>query len=363
VTWNFDRFLIKEFKVRIVRCFLIIAACWLSFCSSPRLPLEDVPETLPVFEVKVNSGDAFDGLIFLKSTKNPGSHLMINQHGEVMWYLLSDTTLFRPFRPVADAFITMQSGTSIYEIEYGGDTLNRWVYNIKDGYKRSLHHDMLKDDDGNLVALTYKYVPIDSTLMDSTRVDGIIKYSSEGVELWNWSMEDLAFFSSQTESNRMREAYMNAINLDLDGNYLLSLKNWNQIIKVDSKTGKLIWNYGERENLKESDWINVQHAVTKKLDGDYMIFDNGKKSSRAFGFNVIENDQFETTMSIELPDSLYSVKEGSVYQFAKDRYLFSSSTSRSLIVTNAAGEILWLATTNGRGFYRAYYLSQDVLDY
>ena len=343
-----------------MRYFLIVAAGWLSFCSSPRLPLEYVPETLPVFEVKVNSGDAFSGLIFLKSTKNPGSHLMINQQGEVMWYLLSDTTLFRPFIPLDKKFITMHSGSQMYEIEYSGDTLNSWAYTVDNS---AFHHDMLQDKKGNLVALMYKYVTLDSIANDSLRVDGIIKYSPDGKEIWNWSMEDLVLSALETESYRNREAYVNAINVDSDGNYLLSLKNWSQVWKIDSGTGELIWKYGLREYLDKSEWVDFQHAITRNLDGDYMVFDNGTKTSRAYGFKRIEPDEFETTLSIELPDSLYSVKEGSVYQFAKERYLFSSSTSRSLIVTNAAGEILWLATTSGRGFYRAYYLPQEVLDY
>ena len=94
-----------------------------------------------------------------------------------------------------------------------------------------------------------------------------------------------------------------------------------------------------------------------------MVLDNGianiRSTSRAVMFNSFGN-LIRNTLTIDLPDSLFTFKQGSVYQFAEDRFLFSSTMSKTLIITNRQGDILWLAKS-GHGFYRAYYVDKAIL--
>lgn len=90
-----------------------------------------------------------------------------------------------------------------------------------------------------------------------------------------------------------------------------------------------------------------------------MIFDNGNKqfrgTSRALAFRLVEGNKFKQTLSIELPDSLFTFKQGSVYQIDKNKFLFSSTMTNYLIITDSIGDILWMAKSN-EPFYRAEYL-------
>lgn len=77
-------------------------------------------------------------------------------------------------------------------------------------------------------------------------------------------------------------------------------------------------------------------------------------------FNSI-GDSMRHTLTIDLPDSLFTFKQGSVYQFDEDRFLFSSTMRNKLLITNRKGEIIWFAKCD-QGFYRAYYLDKAILE-
>ncbi len=347
---------------------LIIGLLFGSSCTSSKKPLEDLPESIPTFDVHVNNGDVFDGYLFLRKTLSPGSQVMIDQSGSVVWYLLSDTTISRPSTPYEESFIALHSDKEAYEISYKGDTLNQWKYNSNGGFNSSLHHEIIKDTDGNMLALTFKYIPFDlsdqgGVVNDSVKIEGIVKLSPGGKELWSWSLDQHINHVEDSELiKKSLNGHSNALHIDEDGNYLISWKVFNQIWKINSTDGSVMWKYGIRDSLNKTDWITGQHTVNRNLDGEYMVLDNGETITRAFGFKRNSDGSFVNTLNIELPDSLFSSKQGSVYNFTKDRFLFCSSQSKTLIITDEYGEILWLATSNHL-YYRAHYLSKEILNF
>lgn len=73
----------------------------------------------------------------------------------------------------------------------------------------------------------------------------------------------------------------NSIKKDLDGNYLISLRHTNSVMKIDSATGNIIWRLGG----KRSDFTFVndssfsgQHDLKVLPNGNYTLFDNGNMS-------------------------------------------------------------------------------------
>jgi len=347
---------------------LAIVSLVIGGCSTPRLPLGELPESLPTFDVKINEGNAFDGYLFVRKRFSPGAQIMIDQSGNVVWYLLSDTALFRPSTPYETSFVALHSDREAYEISYKGDTLNQWIYDKQGGFNSPLHHEIVKDSEHNLVALSYKHIPFDlstqgGTVDDSLRIDGVVKLSPDGERLWSWFLDEHVDPNVEPEAaSKNINGHSNSLLIDTDGHYLISWKNFNQVWKINSTDGSILWKYGIREELPEEEWITGQHAVHINLNGDYMVLDNGTKVTRAFGFKRNSNETFTNTLTIELPDSLYSLKQGSVYQFAEDRFLFCSSQTKTLIVTNSPGDILWLATSK-EPFYRANYLPKEIFDH
>jgi len=168
------------------------------------------------------------------------------------------------------------------------------------------------------------------------------------------------------EINRFKKdwGHANALFIDKDGHYLISWRDFNEVWKINNTTGNIIWKYGVNSINDPEHKFYSQHHIQINMDGDYMLFDNGfarsRKTSRAVMFKEVDGNLHNTGI-ITLPDSLFSQKQGSVVQFEKDRFLFSSPMNKFLAVTNREGDILWLAKSE-HGFYRAYYLDKDVLD-
>lgn len=87
--------------------------------------------------------------------------------------------------------------------------------------------------------------------------------------------------------------HLNSIAVDYDGNYIISLNRFNEVCKVDRKTGDFIWRLGGVNNeftfINESTMFAAQHharPVPGKPD-NYTIYDNsGARTSRAVEYKL-----------------------------------------------------------------------------
>ncbi len=350
--------------------YLILFGLVFSCTQHSQIADLEIPSSLPKFEIFINNGEAFDGYIFLRKIVSPGVQFMINSEGQIVWYQISDTTILRVYTPYDRSYLALYSNKEIHEITYDGDTLLKLSYG-DGGFDRILHHEILKDSNDDILALTKEIILIDLSELggkqsDTIKTDGIIKLSRTGQKLWSWSLEHVMDPLTYPEINRYKNdwGHANAFAIDDDGHYLISWRDFDQIWKINSESGEIIWKYGAETINRTQDKFYQPHSIHRNLDGDYMVFDNGianiRRSSRAVMFNRFE-DSIRNTLTIDLPDSMFTVKQGSVYQFAEDRFLFSSTMRNSLIITNRKGDILWLAKSDHE-FYRAYYLDKAILN-
>jgi hypothetical protein len=335
------------------------------------LSQEDVPSDLPKFEILVNNLVEFDGYIFIRKLEDPGRTFMINDEGKVVWYQSSDTTILRVFKPYEDSYLSMRSAKELHEISYRGDTLTKLKYG-EGGFDRALHHEVIKDSQDRYVGLTREVMPYDLTRFggnenDTLITDGILVLSKEGQKIWHWSFDKVLDTIQNVDVDifqiRNDWAHANALYEDIDGNYVVSWRDLNQVWKINSQSGDIVWIYGAETIENENERFKSQHGIHQNLDGDYMLFDNGPNrahfSSRAVAFNFNE-DKLENSLIIDLPDSIFTNKQGSVYQYKEDRFLYSVTRTNDLIITNRKGDVLWHAKSD-IGFYRAYFLEKAVL--
>jgi hypothetical protein len=91
----------------------------------------------------------------------------------------------------------------------------------------------------------------------------------------------------------------NAIELDLDGNLLLSSRHMNEITKIDRQTGEIIWRMGLHAKNNQFTFVNDtrsfshQHDIRRLPSGHLTLFDNGNALvpplySRAVEYEVDE---------------------------------------------------------------------------
>ena len=151
---------------------------------------KSLPEFIPSFTLEKKEDFRFDGFIFLRTQKKPGVQLLINDEAEVVWYQKSDDFIPRHHDMVSsNSYLSSYEPNIIHEISFDGDTL----FEIKT--KDDTHHELTKDNDKNIVALSYTYKELDLTpyggaLNDSVKGDGILVYDSLGNLLWEWNIFD-----------------------------------------------------------------------------------------------------------------------------------------------------------------------------
>jgi hypothetical protein len=88
----------------------------------------------------------------------------------------------------------------------------------------------------------------------------------------------------------------NALDLDADGNPVLSCRHMDEITKIDRQTGDILWRWGGKHNeftfLDDTLRFSHQHDVRRLVNGHFTMFDNGNyhvpAQSRALEYEVDE---------------------------------------------------------------------------
>ena len=328
--------------------------------------VDSLPDFLPDFTLLKDDDYEFNGFIFLRTQMDPGIQLLLDDDANIVWYQKSDTSLSRPFDiSSSDSYLSLYNPSLIYEINFTGDTLLKI-----DTKNEILHHELTNDNNNNIIALTYEYKTFDLSNFgggkeDSIKGDGLVVYDSTGNLVWEWSVFDHEDPLSYENINSLKNDWThgNAIGVTYDNNYIFSMRTLNQLWKIDSSSGKILWKLGLNGDIpiKESSIFYAQHAIHEIGVDTFLLFDNGTRKermiSRALIFSM-RDDQFKLLHSIELPKDLFSFKQGSVYRFDQDNFLFCSSTNSKIVITDIDGKILWNLSSNF-SFYRAYHLNTN----
>jgi hypothetical protein len=294
---------------------------------------------------------------------------MIDNKGKVVWYQVFDTTLFRPFSWTENQTImALKSDKAIHEIDHKGDFVFKLNYGEQD-FNKLLHHEIVKDRDGNIISLTRNYQVFDLSAIgglhsDTIKGDGIIVFNPIGKKIWSWNIFDHVDPLEDPDILKSKKdwSHANSIGIDSDGHYIVSFRHFNQIWKVHSETGEVLWKLGKNGDfaLQPDQFFYLQHTAHINAFGELMLFDNGgpeRMTSRAISFTIDpENKDVQTgKVNVFLPKSLFSFKQGSAYLIEGDKVLICSSIKKSIVITNLKGNILWHLKLS-KSVYRANYV-------
>ena len=110
--------------------------------------------------------------------------------------------------------------------------------------------------------------------------------------------------------------HINAIDVDYDGNLLISCRNLDEITKVNRETMEVMWRLGGNRNqfefINDRDQFNYQHdirAVPGK-PGHYALFDNGK----------FHDPQYSRAVEYRLDTEAMTAEKVWEYRHAPERY-------------------------------------------
>ncbi|MCY1721808.1 aryl-sulfate sulfotransferase [Prolixibacteraceae bacterium Z1-6] len=361
-----------------------------------------------VQENKPHDAKAFgDGLIMLCYARMPGYIALVNAKGDICWHWQVDDigvraatltprgtilAMLRPpkkdviddkpkehakileeiQKPMRRGKLGFAGGTALVEIDMTGEILWRLDLDKEDDYK-IIHHDIRMDENNNIhtlyrSTLPYEMTEINGTGLDTLGGDGILVMDTTGKEIWNWSVWD--HWDIENDSLMKEFAYdrfhMNALNFDTDGNYLASVAIEDQIWKINSKTGELMWKFGKNGDFKmdTDSYFSFQHAININPEGDYMLFDNNlfREESRALSFSLDTITMTATTeINAPLPSGKYTSRMGNAYLLENGNILQTSSKTGSVLITNREGDILWELDSPFVP-YRAEYIPASVWD-
>lgn len=183
----------------------------------------------------------------------------------------------------------------------------------------------------------------------------IQEFDRYGRKTFEWRSVDHITPSESTDdvdlrNKRIDYIHVNSVVEDIDDNFLISCRNTDQIIKINRKTGSIMWRLGG-EAAKRSDFTIIgddvngftgfshQHSVFRSRKGDIMMFDNGNLRpnpfSRVVSYKLDEKNMTATKhWEFQPKQEQFSPTMGSVQELFDGNILIGwGSTPTGLVAT------------------------------
>ena len=264
-------------------------------------PDEDLPEDFPTLTINTYNNPT-DGYLFISPYNTNGlfSYLIIaDNHGIPIYYTkhasyiygftLQPNGLLTYFDYPTRRFYAMDASYAIVD-----------TYKVGNGYLTDVHElQILPNGHALLMANDPQPMRMDTIVAggdSSAIVVGLIiqELDSDKNVVFQWRSWDHFSIFDVTEDIGLDWLYIdyvhgNAIELDSDGNLLISCRNMDEITKINRQTGKIIWRLGgEKAKNKDFQFINDpvtfshQHDIRRLPNGNITFIDNGNLHSPQF---------------------------------------------------------------------------------
>jgi hypothetical protein len=159
--------------------------------------------------------------------------------------------------------------------------------------------------------------------------------------------------------------HMNAIDVDTDGNLLLSSRHLDEITKIDRTTGAIMWRLGGKHNMftfiNDSIGFSHQHAIRRIANGHLTLFDNGNFHQPSFSRAIeyaIDTASMQATLVWQyrnMPD-IYGMAMGYVQRLENGNTLIGWGAANPSVteVRPDGSKALELSLPAGVFSYRAF---------
>jgi len=180
--------------------------------------------------------------------------------------------------------------------------------------------------------------------------DGAVEFS------WNaWDHFDLEDWIEAPDSRRQSDNadfdHPNAMDLDLDGHYVVSFRDLAEITKIDARTGALIWRLGGANNQftfldDPLGGFNGQHSVRVLENGHLLLYDNGLRhdppQSRALEY-ALDLNAMTATLAWEYRHDppLYTPYTGGVTRRADGNTVVQFAGVSTVTEVDPSGNVVW----------------------
>lgn len=234
---------------------------------------------------------------------------------------------------------------------------------FKNGYIADFH-DFHILPNGHILFVAYDYQLIDmSKYVTGGRADaqvlgGIIQEQDmSGNVVFQWRTWDWRKFDECYEpltGPKVDLVHINAVELDYDGNILVSSRHTSDITKINRKTGEIMWYLGGKKNqftflnetVKSEPYFSYQHDIRRLPNRNITLYDNGVKHSPQYS-RAVEYQLDEVNKTCQLVwqyrhsvGDIYAMTQGNVQRLKNGNtvigwggFTSSSSTFRNKTYT------------------------------
>ncbi len=271
----------------------------------------DLPADIPPFSITATGAPSPGYVMFGTSagdTALGGFYaLIVDNAGTIVWYRRFATQV-TDFQRQPNGHFTVFSSLSgaprhFYELDGLANVVGE--YSAAGNIETGAHELRLVPGGG------FALFGIRDSMMDLTAIGGpasapvqgtVVEYHrpAGGVLLWS-AFDHMAIDEAAPDipvvTARYDPWHANAMDIDADGNLLVSFRNNDGIVKIDASTGAVLWRMGGRRNqfafLNDPlGGFSHQHGVRRLPNGNIILFDNGNLHtppvSRAVEYRVDE---------------------------------------------------------------------------
>lgn len=226
------------------------------------------------------------------------------------------------------------------------------------GYQADFHEFRLLEN-GHAILMAYDPQPFDMSSVvpggdpNAIVIGGIIQEidaDKNVVFQWrSWDHVNFADSYSDLTTSTVDYIHMNAVELDADGNLLLSSRHFSEITKISRQTGEIIWRLGGKNNeftfINEDPsnapiYFSFQHDIRRIANGNITLFDNGNQHSPSYSRGVeYELDEQNKTATL-------------VWEYRHDPDIYGFATGSVQRLPNGNTLIGWGAgAVSGEAFF------------
>jgi hypothetical protein len=292
-------------------------------------------------EVTVNNNPSEDYL-FLALSFGGGAHLWIvdNELTPIFYKRVTGGAYDFKYQPNGELTYNIYSIYS-YGMDSSGSLVNQ--YFTPPGFALDIH-DLTVLEDGSYYILGRDHITIDMSQYvtggDTAAVlvaHTIHHMDANDNELWRWNSfdhYDILDVDNHVDLtlHTVDWTHCNSVEVDNDGNIILSTRNFNEITKINRQTGEIIWRLGGKKNqfqfINDTRGFGRQHDARRHSNGNLILFDNGHYLIPQYS-SFVEYDLDEDSLTATLvrrysrDESIFTLSRGGVQELPNDNTLIS----------------------------------------
>jgi hypothetical protein len=333
----------------------------------------------PRVQVLARTGRVTPGYVFIAPKKRvaQAGPLILDNRGRVVWFLPLDTrgaTDFRVQRYRRKPVLTWWQ-------ERSRDGSRRGRYAIYDdryrpvayvhpgnGLSGDMHEFMITSRNTALLTLSHIVRVKTRKVLEGAFQEVDI---TTGRVLFEWhSIGHVALVESyyrlpKDPARTFDYFHLNSIDVDTDGNLLVSARNTHTVYKISRRTGKIIWRLGGKRSdfaLGRGARFGWQHDARRQPNGTLTLFDNAaapklRRQSRGLVLRLDEKRRRASVLRTFVHDPpIVAVDQGNLQRLPNGHYLVGWGHQPYFTEFGPRGSTLLDARFAGRGAdsYRAY---------